>query len=431
MSLKNSNRQISNNDRGASLVIVALSMLFLLGMLGLGIDLASLYVGRTQAQRSADAAALAAAQAFVDGGCTSGLNSDCTTMATNRATSVGTTNLVAGVVPNISVTFNTANTSNPQVTVVAARAAAYGNAMPTFFIRVFGISSADVSASATAETYNPSGQGVPVGVQCVKPWFYPNCDYSRSTVTTTPPGNPNCLAADGTMYQYLVNPSDGSIQYPGLAPAGLIGESIQVKPSDPSQSASPSKFYTVLLPSDGAMSCPLCANGGSGTGTNSGSNYQTNIECCNQANITCGTIQVTPVTGNKVGPTGSGVDCLINQKPGNGQDIIDVSTVPFTVTAGANNLLFPPGSQISLSDSPSTVSLPIFDGTPMCPGGSCPATVNIKILGFLQVFITGEQSGNVNAYITNVAGCGNGGGGNPINASGAAPLPVRLIYPSS
>ena len=42
--------------RGISVMIVAVGMIFILGMAGLAIDLASLYVGRSQAQRAADAA---------------------------------------------------------------------------------------------------------------------------------------------------------------------------------------------------------------------------------------------------------------------------------------------------------------------------------------------------------------------------------------
>ena len=62
----------SYDDRGVSILIIAVSMIFVLGMAGLGIDLASLYVGRSQAQRAADAGALAAAQYLASFGCTAG-----------------------------------------------------------------------------------------------------------------------------------------------------------------------------------------------------------------------------------------------------------------------------------------------------------------------------------------------------------------------
>ena len=52
-------------ERGSSLFIVAAAMLALVGLTGLGIDLVALYLGKSEAQRAADAAALAGAQEFV------------------------------------------------------------------------------------------------------------------------------------------------------------------------------------------------------------------------------------------------------------------------------------------------------------------------------------------------------------------------------
>ncbi|MGH7972799.1 MAG: pilus assembly protein TadG-related protein, partial [Limisphaerales bacterium] len=106
------NHHTGNNrhdDRGVSILIVAVSMIFILGMAGLGIDLASLYVGRSQAQRAADAAALAGAQALVSNTsgspCVSGgsgsISSACEAVARQTAEAVGNQNLVAGVSPGI------------------------------------------------------------------------------------------------------------------------------------------------------------------------------------------------------------------------------------------------------------------------------------------------------------------------------------------
>ena len=46
-------------------------MVILLGICALAIDLVAAYLGRVQCQRAADAAALAGASQFVNGGCTS------------------------------------------------------------------------------------------------------------------------------------------------------------------------------------------------------------------------------------------------------------------------------------------------------------------------------------------------------------------------
>jgi len=172
-------------DRGVSILLIAVSMIFILGMAGLSIDLASLYVGRSQAQRAADAGALAAASALAhDATCVNGgggtISGACQTLARQRAKAVGDLNLIAGVSPDIQlntdVTFISTSSGNPQVQVVASRDTTHNNPMPTFFVKIFGIDSANVSAKAVAEAYTSSGAGPSVGSTCVKPWLIPNCD---------------------------------------------------------------------------------------------------------------------------------------------------------------------------------------------------------------------------------------------------------------
>ncbi len=59
-------------ETGSVLVMVAFSMVVLLAASAIAIDLANLYMARAQAQRAADAAALAGAKEFVLSGCTTG-----------------------------------------------------------------------------------------------------------------------------------------------------------------------------------------------------------------------------------------------------------------------------------------------------------------------------------------------------------------------
>src|SRR5882724_7794123 len=58
-------------ESGVTILIVGLTLLVLVAMAALAIDVASLYVARTEAQRAADAAALAGARIFVTSGYTS------------------------------------------------------------------------------------------------------------------------------------------------------------------------------------------------------------------------------------------------------------------------------------------------------------------------------------------------------------------------
>src|SRR5215470_176191 len=57
-------------ERGQTLVLVAVSLVTLLGFAALAIDVVTLYVARAETQRAADAAAVTAAKAFVDSGVT-------------------------------------------------------------------------------------------------------------------------------------------------------------------------------------------------------------------------------------------------------------------------------------------------------------------------------------------------------------------------
>ncbi len=445
MRSKHCGRQTSKAEKGMTLVIMAFAIVVLLAMAGLAIDLASLYVARSEAQRASDAAALAGAQSFVTSGYTSGLISaaQAQTIATQKAIDVGTQNRIGDQAPSIlaaDVTFSfpcpgaSAGAIDPCITVTAQRSTARGNPMPTFFMKIFGVSTADVSASATAEAFNPSGSDVPVGTKCLKPWLMPNCDTSHLS-----PANPNCPFAAG----YFVDPSTNTIVHPGpVSTGGVIGQLFTIKPGDPSAAAAPGQFYPVFLPPGSVASqCPSCATGGAGGGVPSGSLYRQNIECCNQSTIVCGAQTVTPITGNMVGPTRQGVDCLIHQgNGGTGQDILDTSTTPFQITAGANNPFFPAGTVITSSDS--IVTAPIYDGSALSSGMG-GSTTSVQIVGFMQLFVKDElanNQGEVEVYIMNIAACGGAAGGGPGGSGGGSgsggavvsgsgsPVPVRLIH---
>src|SRR5215472_17631036 len=109
-------------ERGATLILVAAGLVMVLGLGALAIDLASFYVVRSEAQRSADAAALAGATVFASGGCTTG-PSGCSNLqsgATNDAIAVRNKNLVGGQNPNIQaadISFQFTPAEDPRITV--------------------------------------------------------------------------------------------------------------------------------------------------------------------------------------------------------------------------------------------------------------------------------------------------------------------------
>ncbi len=414
-------RAARHAQRGISLIMVAVGMFVLLGVSALAIDLAMLYVTRNEAQRAADAAALAGAQGFVASGYTSGFATQAAAqaLATQRAQSIGAQNTVGGLPANIQgsdLTFDFSVPENPRITVVVQRSAARLNAMPTFFARAFGVLSADIAAKATAEAFNPSGSltGPTFCASCLKPVVLPNCDPNPlHTFLPNPfcPGfakyvDPACLA--NSSYPGICNPS--------AAPAGVIGQSLLLRPGQPSQAPVPSQYYSLAI-------------GGSGAST-----YRQNIETCSPLPFACGdTLNLE--TGNMVGPTQQGFHTLINQP---GQDTIDPTTLQ--MFAGASNPLVTAGliTQGSpISTSSSLVTVPLYQGQNLCPGGSCGSSVTI--VGYLTLFVTDVSGGaNVNAVIVNVANCGggssgtcgsSGGAGGPGGSvsGGSSLIPIRLI----
>src|SRR4051812_26052979 len=116
----------ANRDKGTALPLFAVVLLVLLFMAGMSIDFATLYVARREAQRAADAAALAGAQWFANTGCiTSGSCASAQAAATAAAQAVGSKNMVGGQAAAIQsgdVTFPTSPSPNdPLVQVKVVR----------------------------------------------------------------------------------------------------------------------------------------------------------------------------------------------------------------------------------------------------------------------------------------------------------------------
>lgn len=419
-----------------------------MGTAGVAVDLAYLYTARAEAQRAADAAALAAANDFANSGYTSGLLSQgqIESLAAADAAAVGNKNLILGVSPDFSASlfadscptpagddgcFDLSVSNDPRITVIAQRSTANGDALPLFFMKMFGVETANVSAVATAEAYNPStSTGPPINMQDLKPWLVPNCDPGHVVSATDSRANPNCSDGSAGDYSYIVYPPSsenaGQVVFPGQSPDGVVGESFILKPGSPSQAPAPSQFYPLYLPQSYSSVCPAGASTStSSNGGGSASLYEQNIECWTPQTYTCGQQSIQIATGNMVGPTSTGINILIHQGTDNtGQDTLDTSVVPFEILAGANNPYYPEGKQITSSDS--MVVVPLYDGSNLCPGGSCTSTVDVQ--GFLQVFIEGEYppSATVTSYVINAGGCGNQAA-TPVDAW-TNPVVVRLIH---
>jgi Flp pilus assembly protein TadG len=443
-----------HGERGVTMVLVALALMSMLAMVALAIDVITLYSARSETQRAADAAALAAAKMLVDAGVTgdpgnAGVQTTAKSVATQVAKDVATKSAIAGrtIQPSeVTVTFPgpAANFGiNPRVNVSVVNAN-----LPTFFSRIWSRATLTVRAAATAEAFNPSnsssiapgGAGLPVIARCVKPFIIPNCD----------PVNANNLGSNcGAGFATFFNPATGAITNPGLAPTGIIGESFHLNsdcgagpgcaPGAPFAGMGPGgrtvQYYPAQLPA-ATNSCPNSCT--------SGTTFEQNISCCNPTPISCGTTSTAPAQHQLLvdttvfpegggGPAQSGVECLIHQRPGNGMDILNVGppmNYPPEIQVGNNHPLagtpvLSANDLVTTSDS--LVTIPVYDGA------STPASgVPINIIGFLQVFIVqafpaggGPKAGEFEVVVVNVLGCGTSATGTPVSAS--ATVPVRLV----
>jgi hypothetical protein len=428
------NRQ---SERGITILIVGITLLALVGMAALAIDVASLYEARSEAQRSADAAALAAARIFVTSSYTSTTDSAITiaqvcAAATTQALAAAQLNPIAGQpasLKNNPIQCDPSNRQNPRVTVTVRTASA-----PTFFARIWGGSTSTITATATAEAYNASGQTLPIEITNVKPWFIPNCD----------PGGPAgpCNGSNG----FFVNPGDGSINY-GNAFVGqilhltrqtTIGGTVGGDGGGRGMGSTLSFYglrYPVspapAYPPTGAVSC-------NDPNINNGDTYIDNIAGTSSLPMACGML-IGP-TGSPVfqfeaggppgGPTVIGTKCLIHASgPGNSQGQDEFSTgVPVRIDGGSNN----PNLNLqhrNISRSDSVVTAPLFDGRQM-DNSSAPA----PIVGFLQLAVQETNLGGfgggqlLDAVVVNVVGCNPSlSTTTPISASGSSPIPVRLV----
>src|SRR3989449_11653058 len=88
MSEANNIYEWNKNQRGVTLLLAALTMFVVLAMAALAIDVASLYVAKSESQRSAEAGAMAAARTLVAGGGTGDPSNSSGTRQTDCAAAI-------------------------------------------------------------------------------------------------------------------------------------------------------------------------------------------------------------------------------------------------------------------------------------------------------------------------------------------------------
>jgi Flp pilus assembly protein TadG len=478
--------QLREKERGFTMAFVALTMAVLISMAALSIDVATLYQSKAEAQRAADAAALTAARVIsISGITTDPANvSNSWQPACGGAGSTATLAAISMAQAQQNLIGGTA-ASTVQVNYVNGRSGGAGNAdcstfaggdfgvnpivtvsvkrtnLPVFFAHIFSLfgstfASASVSATATAEAYNAEGAipEVPVNPRCVKPWFIPNLD--------------------PVLGSGFVSPATGQITHAGVSPAGVIGETFSLFPDcggsgghrrpractvteNPVANGAGGTNSLDYLPGQVSnASVAIAANAAIGGCSEATFNdYAKAVAGCDQTTVyACGnalanTVDLTEDPGPGRNDSSNSAQCLINaaaSRLDNGQDYLGTVAgtnpgpppyaYPFQIFAGSNSALAKAGlsSGSQITNSPSIVSLPIYDNGATTFNTGSAGQIFVTVLGFLQVFVNSADnstgtptSGNINVTVLNVAGCGNAATNPPV--FGTSPVPVRLITP--
>ena len=296
-----------SSERGAMLVHVALGLLMLTALSAFAVDWGLFWVGRREAQNSADAAALAGAVALAyddpDDFSETG-------PAKRAAKTIADRNLVFAQAPDVNpatdITFPPCPDDGTSTCVRADvyRNVARGNPLPVFFGSLVGLLNQGVRATAIAKAAASNASS------CMKPWIIPDkwqehapvnpgvWDPVTSTFDTT--------SGNGRNRQPLPNPDQyrppTDPNMTGFRASGTpndIGLELTLKAPQPSQqtgggAVGPGWVYPVRLDEDAP----------------GGNVYMNDIQHCSGKVVRIGDI-LRNETGIMIGPTMHGVDPLL------------------------------------------------------------------------------------------------------------------------
>ena len=280
-------QRFRDDERGMSFVFVGIGFMAFMAATTLAIDVGMFMTARTQAQTSADAAALSGATALVYNNWN---DRSATGPAVQSALSTAQQNNVMGsavsaLPSDVTFPLDSFGQAN-EVQVNVFRTIGRTNPVTTLIGPLFGVPTIDIQATATAQAAPASG------LTCVKPFIIPD----KWTENTNPP-----WTTGSTFNRYdkkgIVIPGadayDPTKGY-GAADAGTV----LILRAQQGNNISPSMYFSWQMPGDIG-----------------GNFYEDNIANCNP------TVIEVPYTANqepgaKEGPTISGLQTLMAKDPG-------------------------------------------------------------------------------------------------------------------
>jgi len=390
-------RQLHRDERGMSFVFVGMGLTAFLAATTLAIDVGMFMNARTQAQNSADAAALSGVTALVFNDYN---NRSAGGPAVQSAISTATANKVIFHSPTINagdVTFPLGPTGlSNRVQVNVFRTKARGDAVPTLMGSMFGLKSVDIKATATAEA-TPAN-----AMTCVKPFMIPD----KWEEHQTPPWDPNdtydrydnkgqlianpdvyigarnCLTCkDNTAYTGYSNAKDKGLQLVLRAGTG--------------NNISPSFYYSWKMPNDIG-----------------GNFYRDNIANCNQSIMHWYDV-IVQEPGDMSGPTIQGITDLINKDP-----------AAYWEGSGNGGCNCVKGSRYQ-GQSPRVFPIPLYDPEYYAVGKANGRDADFRIANFLGFFADHVQGNQIYGYVTEITGVVDLSNGTV--PAGLFPVSIRLV----
>ncbi|MDQ0118403.1 pilus assembly protein TadG-related protein [Pseudarthrobacter sp902506025] len=185
MSDRQCNTRTNDRERGAVAVISALLLVVLLGCAAIAVDVGMLYSERAQLQNGADAGAMAIAQ-----DCAANGTATCQSRGASSALALAKQNNLQNLAATNTPTFAGSNS----VTVVTKAMNHSGPGAATFFANVFGISTVNVGATASA------GWGSPYAGTVALPLAFSECqfDLTAGVQVLQIQGGPSCVSSNGS-----------------------------------------------------------------------------------------------------------------------------------------------------------------------------------------------------------------------------------------
>lgn len=387
------NRRLKfGNERGMSLVFVGIGFMGFVAATMLAIDVGMLMTARSQAQNSADAGALAGAVALAfDDYNDRTPTGPAVTSALDRARANQVMGQLVSVDPPDVEFLNDPSGEPNQVRVTVHRTAGRGNPLNTFIAGVFGIPTADISATATAEV-SPAN-----GMTCVKPFAIPDKWDER----TDPPWEP--LTSTFEIYQRptqhgipLANPdvyvdARDAGNYTGYNTERDRGTKLMIR-SGGGSNIEPTMYYSIAI-----------------GGVTGGAPYEWNIANCNQTVMTWGEKLILE-PGAMMGPTISGIEELIAKDP----------NAYWEEAPGCNCVR---GSQFD-GQSPRVFPIPLYDPVKFSEGKRQGRTTDLYVANWIGFFVVEVAKNEIWGRIIPIAGIrvANAEAPDALN-----PLAVRLI----